>query len=196
MCIRDSNSTIRTAVAAWLADATAAQATYGHISTWATGGVTDMAYLFCGIDCFCRDRLDLYPDCWCGDCNTAAASFNEDIGAWDTSGVMSMGYMFHDASAFNQDISGWAVHSVTDMYFMFTYASAFNQDLGWCVDDGVDLSYALSGTQCESTSCGIGNMALLRCGSSMGDSRFEPPSPLGSRTRRPPRRRTATSRRG
>ena len=30
------DSTIRTAVAAWLSDATAAEATYGHISTWVT----------------------------------------------------------------------------------------------------------------------------------------------------------------
>ena len=36
------DSTIRTAVAAWLSDATAAESTYGHISTWETGGVTDM----------------------------------------------------------------------------------------------------------------------------------------------------------
>ena len=32
------DSNINTAVAAWLADATAAEATYGHISTWETGG--------------------------------------------------------------------------------------------------------------------------------------------------------------
>ena len=36
------DSTIRTAVTAWLADPTAAETTYGHISTWETGGVTDM----------------------------------------------------------------------------------------------------------------------------------------------------------
>merc|ERR1712091_731924 len=36
------DSTIKTAVAAWLADATAAEATYGHISTWDTSRVTDM----------------------------------------------------------------------------------------------------------------------------------------------------------
>ena len=41
------DTTIREAVAAWLADATAAEAAYGHISTWKTGGVTDMADLFC-----------------------------------------------------------------------------------------------------------------------------------------------------
>ena len=41
------DSNIRTAVAAWRSDATAAEATYGHISTWDTSGVTDMAELFC-----------------------------------------------------------------------------------------------------------------------------------------------------
>ena len=40
------DTTIRTAVAAWLSDASAAEATYGHISTWETGGVTDMSCLF------------------------------------------------------------------------------------------------------------------------------------------------------
>ena len=32
------DSTIRTAVNAWLSDAAAAETTYGHISTWETGG--------------------------------------------------------------------------------------------------------------------------------------------------------------
>ena len=68
------DSTIRTAVTAWLADPTAAETTYGHISTWETGGVTDMEKLFDG-----------------------ASSFNEDIGAWDTSGVTTMYRMFYEA---------------------------------------------------------------------------------------------------
>ena len=34
-----TDSTIRTAVAEWLSDSTAAEATYGHISTWDTSGV-------------------------------------------------------------------------------------------------------------------------------------------------------------
>merc|ERR1719305_1123377 len=46
------DGSIRTAVAAWISDATAAEATYGHISTWATGGVTDMSYLFDGASSF------------------------------------------------------------------------------------------------------------------------------------------------
>ena len=72
------DDSIRRAVAAWLADKTAAEATYGHISTWETAGVTDMSYLFCGLN---------WPSFGC---YSAAASFNEDIGAWDTSGVTTM----------------------------------------------------------------------------------------------------------
>jgi len=166
-----TNSNIRTAVDAWLANATAAEATYGHISTWETGGVTDMSYLFCASS----------GTSWAGlGCNTAAASFNEDIGAWDTSGVTTMNGMFYYASAFDQDLSGWAVQSVTTMYQMFNSASAFDQDLGnwavesvtsmykmfngalafdqdlgWCVDDGVKMGDAFYGTLCASTSCGV-----------------------------------------
>ena len=73
------DSSIRTAVRAWISDPTAAEATYGHISTWETGGVTDMSYLFCA-------KSGSY---YASRCNTAAASFNEDISAWDTSGVTS-----------------------------------------------------------------------------------------------------------
>ena len=36
-----TDSNIRTAVAAWLSNSASAEATYGHISTWETGGVTD-----------------------------------------------------------------------------------------------------------------------------------------------------------
>ena len=173
-----TNSSIRTAVAAWLSNPTAAERTYGHISTWETGGVTDMSKLFCADnECYCSSSND---NCWCNDCNTAAKSFNDDIGAWDTSGVTTMfaifygasafnsdigdwavdsvtdmSYMFRGAKAFDQDIGGWAVHSVTDMRYMFRGAKAFDQDLGWCVDNGVDLDYTIDNTPCASTYCGI-----------------------------------------
>ena len=162
-----TDSNIRTAVSAWVSNPTAAEATYGHISTWATGGVTDMSYLFCG-------------STWWSECNTGASSFNEDIGAWDTSGVTttyrmfayasafnqdigawdtsgvtSMDWMFGEASAFNQDLSGWALQSARNMEEMFSGASSFNQDLGWCLDAGTSLDYAFSNTPCERTSCGV-----------------------------------------
>jgi len=69
----------------WLLDATAAEAAYGHISRWATGGVTDMSYLFAG-----------------------ASAFNQDIGGWAIDSVTSMMEMFEGASAFDQDL-GWCV---------------------------------------------------------------------------------------
>jgi len=152
---------IRAALTAWGSDSAAAEATYGHISTWETGGVTDMSKLF-----------------------QFAMSFNEDIGAWDTSGVTDMDRMFRGAGAFNQDIGDWAVDSVTSMEsmfnqasafnqdigdwdtsgvtrmdYMFYYASAFDQDLGWCVADDVNLDLAFSGNPCESTSCGVERVA-------------------------------------
>ena len=138
------NDSIKTAVALWLSDSAAAEAAYGHISTWETSGVTRMTYLFCAMSG--NSHLG---------CNTAAASFNEDIGAWDTSGVTAMNSMFREASAFNQDIGAWDTSGVTTMYAMFFRASSFDQDIGWCVDDGVRLAHAFYNTPCESTLCGV-----------------------------------------
>ena len=83
------DSTIRTAVTAWFSGNTA---TYGHISTWDTSGVTDMSELF-------KDTS--YP-------------FNEDISQWDTSGVTTMYGMFDGASTFDQDL-GWCVDDDVDL---------------------------------------------------------------------------------
>ena len=53
-----TDSNIRMAVSEWLSDATAAEAKYGHISTWKTGRVTDMSYLFCA-----RRSEIIYTNC-------------------------------------------------------------------------------------------------------------------------------------
>ena len=108
------DSNIRTAVVAWASDATAAEATYGHISTWDTSGVTTFYELF-------ADK----------------SSFNEDISAWDTSDVRTMAYMFDGASSFNQPIGNWSVDKVTSMEKMFSSASAFDQDIGAWDTSGV-----------------------------------------------------------
>ena len=100
------DGTIRTAVAAWLANATAAEAAYGHISTWKTGEVTDMSGLF-----------------------EDASSFNDDISPWDTSGVTTMNGMFSKTSSFNQPIGAWDTSGVRRMDWMFV-GSAFNQPIG------------------------------------------------------------------
>ena len=225
------DTTIRTAVSAWLSDSASAEATYGHISTWETGGVTDMSDLFCGQ--------------WGeSQCNWPALnSFNDDISAWDTSGVTSMERTFAYAPAFNQDIGDWAVHSVTSMNRMLHGASAFNQDIsGWAVDSVMDMEYMFRHAEAfDQTSAGAWTTTLTlipmgkatpfkarsttprarrrRAASSNANlklrmaaavqrprlqyhpwlrttARYERPSRRGSQIPRPPRRRTAISRRG
>ena len=130
------NDSIHTAVDAWLADPTAAEATYGHISTWETGGVTDMSHLFC----VRQDWME--GDSYQGDCVLSTSSFNEDIGAWDSSGVTRMYGMFFHASSFNQNIGGWSVGNVHEMGQMFNFASSFDQDIGgWRVEQVTDMHY-------------------------------------------------------
>ena len=132
-----ANGKIRVAVAAWFSDATAAEAAYGHISTWETGGVTDMSFLFC-VRQSLMDSDSLYDDCV-----LTTTSFNEDIGAWDTSGVTAMYAMFHYAPAFNQDIGAWDTSGVTNMGVMFASSSAFDQDIGAWDTSGVTTMFGM-----------------------------------------------------
>ena len=118
-----TDSSIKTAVDYWLSNGVAAEAMYGHISTWETGGVTDMLELFCAYQCYVHAE------------NSAAGSFNDDIGAWDTSSVTDMNRLFRHASSFNQPLHNWQVDKVTDMRGMFAGATSFNQPLGgWRFD--------------------------------------------------------------
>ena len=107
-------------------------------------GVTDMSYLLCA-----SGRAP---------CNTlykAAEAFNDDISAWDTSGVTMMDRMFWGALSFNHALGDWNINKVTGMFGMFYGAESFDQDLGWCVGDDVDIYAAFEFTPCERTSCGV-----------------------------------------
>merc|ERR1711965_295371 len=104
--VHHTDESIRKAVAAWLSNATAAEATYGHISTWETGGVTYMGCLF-GVR---RDWMD--GQSWADHCVLSTASFNEDISAWNTSNVRWMHAMFLGQELFNRPLGGWTVDKV------------------------------------------------------------------------------------
>ena len=69
-----------------------------------------------------------------------AASFNGNIGGWNTASVTKMRWMFLGAESFNQDIGGWNTVRVTTMFFMFDGATSFNQDIGgWNTASVMDM---------------------------------------------------------
>ena len=99
-------------VAAWISDATSAEATYGHISTWDTSGVTEMTGLF-----------------------QNAASFNDDISAWDTSGVTTMFRCSAVPQPSTRTSAGWAVRS--HGWQGCSERTSFNEDIGAWDTSGV-----------------------------------------------------------
>ena len=167
-----SDASIRSAVRLWLSDKSAAEVKYGHISTWETGGVTDMDFLFCvrtdWIDAEYEDEDNFLDPCVLP---ASASSFNDGISAWDTSSVTTMKLMFHGASAFNQPLNDWRVDKVTNMNGMFFQAAAFDQPLNdWWVDkvtsmvgmfhDALSFNQDISGWRVEN----VTNMYIMFAG--------------------------------
>ena len=76
-CFSFTSETLRTAVTAWCAGD---NTTYGHISKWVTGGVTDMSGLFApsGVDMILKSGA-----CGNGDSN----DFDADISKWDGTSI-------------------------------------------------------------------------------------------------------------
>ncbi|UWX59016.1 BspA family leucine-rich repeat surface protein [Chryseobacterium oranimense] len=89
------------------------------MTTWDTGNVTDMSYMFYN-----------------------AENFNQNIANWNTSNVTTMNSMFYNATNFNQNIGAWNTGNVTDMSKMFQHAHSFNGNIGsWNTSSVTDMSY-------------------------------------------------------
>ncbi len=72
----------------------------------------------------------------------SAVAFNQQISAWNTSNVVNMQGMFMSAYNFNQPIGAWNTSNVTEMSFMFNADSTFNQPIGsWNTSNVINMSY-------------------------------------------------------
>ena len=75
-----------------------------------------------------------------------AASFNQDIGNWNTQNVTNMSGLFSGAESFNQDIGNWQTQNVLNMRSMFDGASSFDQDIGgWITGEVTTMAYMFDG---------------------------------------------------
>ena len=105
------------------------EATYGPIGEWDVSSIEDFSGLFDA-----TGRVG------------AAADFNDDISAWNTSRATNMQNMFQGATNFNQGLSGWDMRQVTTIESMFAGATSFNQDISsWQLDSLASMSSAFEG---------------------------------------------------
>ena len=130
--ITDAN--FSAAITDWFASPSGASATYGNITQWCTGAVTDMSNALGDYLC----TFSWYSGAKC--------SFNEDISGWDVSNVTDMSDLFTGVP-FNQDISGWDVGNVRNMSNLFNGNTAFNQNIGgWNTSNVTNMSNMFAGT--------------------------------------------------
>jgi surface protein len=80
-----------------------------HINDWDVRALTDMSYLFLGLD--------------------ESYAFNEPLDKWDVSNVTNMAHMFNHCTMFNQPLNNWDTRNVVDMSGMFRDCVSFNQPL-------------------------------------------------------------------
>ena len=117
------------------------------LGSWDTSSVTNMAFVFAGLDTFNQPIGD-WDTTNVNSMNSMfaeAADFNQPIGEWDTSKVTTMGGMFENADAFNQPIGNWDTSKVSDMRYMFRLAGSFNQPIGtWNTSEVTDMEEMFS----------------------------------------------------
>lgn len=121
-----TTSTLKNAINSWKTNRGTAQTTYGHISNWDVGAVTDYTYLFMGI---------------------AGTYFHEDLNNWDTSNVTNMFGMFLNCYNMSVKIDNWNISNVTSLSNAFKSCYRFNGDLsGWDVANVIDMTETFAST--------------------------------------------------
>ena len=119
----NDNTAIRSAVNQWCDDKTAAEAKYGHISTWDVSAINSFSRLACELT-VCKKAYE-HNGMVAGTCE----GFNEDISMWDVSNGTDFSYAFAGCSKFDQPIGKWDVSKATAIWSMFDAATIFNQPL-------------------------------------------------------------------
>ena len=118
--IFQTDAEFQLALTTWVDNSSAADLSYGNITTWNTALVTDMSYAF-------NRTAKAYASI---DGSQNLTSFDENIAGWNTGNVTNIARMFEYCSEFDQDIGSWNVSKVTDMTATFRYCSKFDQDIG------------------------------------------------------------------
>ena len=115
-----TNEELREAVLSYADGDTTVSETYGHITNWCVGQITNFNFIFSGV-----------------------ANFNEPLSGWDVSRATSMDFLFNGAISFNQNLDMWDVSRVTSMRNTFNRATSFRGNVAtW------DVSSVTFFTQC------------------------------------------------
>ena len=139
---------LQTAVDAWDANSTSAEAEYGNINNWNVSAIEDMSYLFkdktniTSLDLSNWDTRNVTNMDKTFSYFTSLTSL--DVSTWDTSNVTNMLEMFrYCRSLTSLDVSDWDTSSVTNMGYMFVNCIVLSDiDMSsWCVSGFESADY-------------------------------------------------------
>ena len=121
------------------------------MSGWTTSACTNAKEMFYNADLFNQDigNWDMSNVITMNGMFWSANNFNNggspSMSGWTTSACTNMSQMFQSAGNFNININSWDVSNVQNFSNMFRSSTVFNQDLGsWDVSSATDMSLMFS----------------------------------------------------